>query len=616
MSIKQKILSRITAMFIVATVMIILIVSLNFREYGVNSATEKAEVMAELVKTGLTSHMVNGTMDQRDFFIDGISNLRDVEDLWVIRGENVVKQYGPPREMEKPRDKVDEAVLLTGKEQVVFEEEASRVKLRVSIPYNVTTKDRVKCITCHNAKVGETLGAVSMVFDISNVRSHGVSTIINILVTSLVAILIVLLVTNGILNPYLELFEGLKNSLRRASKGDFGGAINTSLTDEAGDMVASYDSFLEKLNNIFGEIDRKLRVFVANVEKRDDPLQESIDIVSQLSEIYNFKRAIEQDVTKEDIYQRLAEILKVRGGFINFTFSEIDQTGNELQVVFQEGKEYHCKDIICSDANKCRAKRVGKDVISTDFPHLCPSFESQEKEHLCIPINIGGNVGLVINAVFESKEELEEKRKFIHFIENFANEASPVIESKRLMKILRDSSLKDALTGLYNRRFLDEYVEKLAPQAIRHKHNVGILMIDMDYFKKVNDNYGHDIGDLVLKELSFILREGVRESDLVVRYGGEEFIIILNNIDSEDNMIAVAEKLRIAVEDKIINIGNEKTLKKTISLGASYFPKDTTSIWEAIKFADVALYQAKHTGRNKVVRFTPDLWTGESFNAV
>ncbi len=612
MSIKQKILLRVASMFAVATIIVIFIVSINFRDYGVNSAKDKANVIADLVKTGLTAHMVNGTMDSRDVFLDGIAKLKDVEDLWVIRGDNVVEQFGPPRIMEEPRDNIDKEVIKTGNPVEIFKEGTSSALLRVTIPYNVTTKDTIKCVSCHNAKIGETLGAVSMKFDISEIRGQGVDTVINILITTVIAIILVIVLTNSILNPYLELFEALKNSIKKASRGDFKGVINTGLTDEAGEMVSIYDQFLEKLDRVFGEIDKKLRIFVATNNK-DDLLRESTDIVGQLAELYNFKKAIELDVNKEDIYERLAALLDERFGIKNFTISEMDITGTESHIVFQKGEEFYCKREIFSDSNKCRAKRVGKNVVSSDFPHLCPSFDNNEKEHICIPITVGGNIGFVINIVFSTKEEIENKKGIVPFIHNFANEAAPVLESKRLMHILKESSLKDSLTGLYNRRFLDEYVEKLAPQVVRQKTNIAIMMIDMDYFKKVNDNYGHDIGDLVLKELSTVLSDNIREADLTVRYGGEEFIVILNDIESRESARAVSEKLRRKVEERVIKVGNEKTLKKTISIGLSFFPEDTSSIWEAIKYADVALYSAKTTGRNKVVEFTSDLWEGENY---
>ena len=184
---------------------------------------------------------------------------------------------------------------------------------------------------------------------------------------------------------------------------------------------------------------------------------------------------------------------------------------------------------------------------------------------------------------------------------------APVIHSKALLEKLRDSSLKDALTGLYNRRYLEEYLDRLKEQHIRNKQNIGVLMIDMDHFKRVNDTYGHDAGDIVLKELSFILSDTVRKSDLVIRFGGEEFIVFLINVEGETRTIEIAEKLRQRIEATDIEIGHSNTLSKTISIGASMFPDDSKSIWQVIKFADVALYQAKDTGRNKVIRFTQEM---------
>ena len=131
-------------------------------------------------------------------------------------------------------------------------------------------------------------------------------------------------------------------------------------------------------------------------------------------------------------------------------------------------------------------------------------------------------------------------------------------------------------------------------------------MIDVDYFKKVNDTLGHDAGDEVLKELSKVLKNSVRDSDFVVRFGGEEFIIILQNVKNEEGIIKVAEKIRESFANTKIAVSG-KTLTKTISIGVSIFPKDTKKIWEAIKYADLALYEAKHTGRNRVVRFDKKL---------
>ena len=194
----------------------------------------------------------------------------------------------------------------------------------------------------------------------------------------------------------------------------------------------------------------------------------------------------------------------------------------------------------------------------------------------------------------------------------YVRESVSVIEAKRLMGALRDSALKDQLTGLHNRRFLQEYTESLVAGVLRRGSRIGLIMCDLDYFKQVNDLYGHHAGDSVLKELAQIMRRSVREADIVIRFGGEEFLIVVMD-NAEETAFMVAEKIRENVALAKIHVPHGPELSKTISLGISEFPEDTESFWQAIKFADVALYRAKETGRNRSVRFTRDMWKEDQF---
>jgi len=201
------------------------------------------------------------------------------------------------------------------------------------------------------------------------------------------------------------------------------------------------------------------------------------------------------------------------------------------------------------------------------------------------------------------QQTLQDKTPFINV---YLREAAPVLETKRLMESLRDSTLQDPMTGLHNRRFLEEYVDTLVANVQRKSAHVAILMLDLDYFKMVNDTYGHDAGDAVLKALSTVLKQSVRASDLVIRYGGEEFLIIL--VDSAGEAAdRVAESIRLAVEGLKVKVGTIE-LCKTISIGISDFPANSETFWQAVKFADIALYQAKEQGRNRVIRFKPSMW--------
>lgn len=185
------------------------------------------------------------------------------------------------------------------------------------------------------------------------------------------------------------------------------------------------------------------------------------------------------------------------------------------------------------------------------------------------------------------------------------------IESKRFAEALKEQTYRDPLTNLYNRRFLEGIIDNLVAQILRRGTGLGVLMCDLDYFKSINDKYGHDVGDLVLKETSQLLAGNVRKSDLVVRFGGEEFLVLLLDI-KEGEAEKVAEKLRKAIE--LYEFKTPKgIIRRTISIGVSEFPQDTSAIWEAIKFADIALYKAKEAGRNKVMRFRKEFWTEEEY---
>jgi diguanylate cyclase (GGDEF)-like protein len=194
-------------------------------------------------------------------------------------------------------------------------------------------------------------------------------------------------------------------------------------------------------------------------------------------------------------------------------------------------------------------------------------------------------------------------------VESYLREAAPVLQAKRLMASLRESTLNDAMTGLRNRRFLEEYSETLVNQCKRRSTAMTLIMLDLDYFKKVNDTYGHDAGDAILIDLANIFKANVRDSDLVIRYGGEEFLIILLDTPAEAG-VQVAEKIRKAVEAHQFKAGSV-LLNKTISAGLADYPNDGQAFWQVLKFADVSLYAAKERGRNQVVRFTPDLWVSE-----
>lgn len=203
-----------------------------------------------------------------------------------------------------------------------------------------------------------------------------------------------------------------------------------------------------------------------------------------------------------------------------------------------------------------------------------------------------------------SEEILDEIQKNIEeIISNF-----PVPEDNKLDVIkkinfmysqTRYLSLTDALTGLYNRRHFNAELEREFMRSKRYGGNLCIAIIDIDFFKKINDTYGHLCGDYVLKEVAYLILENFRKTDMVFRYGGEEFVVIMTETSLENSLIPL-ERLRKTIENNNF-IYKDQKITVTVSIGVEANQTDTTD--EFLNNADKALYQAKQNGRNQTVLF-------------
>lgn len=595
---RQKVITSLVVIFSLFFIAMIVVTTLNFRDYGLKTAQDRAELTAEIVKIGLTSHMVNGIMDQRDYFLNQISSVEKISELWIARSPTVIKQYGEGHNNEIPRDKTDAEVLKSGLTKSVITEMTNKSLMRVTIPFSASEFGTPNCMTCHQAKEGEVLGVVSMVIDITEIRMGSIKTVLYNMGLTILAAIFIFLVINRFIKPFVSIFYSIRDVMQSAYRGDYSVRVKGHQNNESQAVASLLNNMLEKLQHTFEELDKKVYIFIKNKNyvKEPDPLVNINTTIERLSDIYKFKQTIENDKELCDIYNRIAYVLKNHFHLDDFTMTEIDNMNKIKRIVYSE-KGCHCGIL----DGECRADRIHASVDSSIFAKSCELYKLEGSDHICTPYIISNELALILTITTTDLKQTEYVRSIMSDVEDYVTTARPAIVSKKLMQTLNKIARIDQMTNMYNRKFLDEFADVSIPQALRAKTSYGVLMIDIDFFKMINDSYGHDVGDEAIRTVSDVIKKQIRKADIAIRYGGEEFLVLLYNCNDE-NIIKIAESIRVEFSKQKIS-ANGDMFSKTLSVGCSRFPTDSESIWKCIKFADIAMYSAKENGRNKVVAF-------------
>jgi diguanylate cyclase (GGDEF)-like protein len=593
--------------------LVLVALSLNaFRQFSVAGAEERARTAAEIVRVALTEAMANGTIGQRPQLFARLARVEGLADVRVVRGPSVTRQHGPGLTAEHPSDAIDQEVMASGRARYVLEEEAGDPVLRATIPYKAEAGSQPDCLQCHQAQSGEVLGALTLRISLAETRNRALWAVALLAGLVVFFALAALLLLRRQYQPIAAVAASVETVMAQAAAGDFTGQLAPQADGDARRIAEGVNRLMTALDKGIGAISRKVEQLMAfDLPRSRNMLISTQEMVEGLVDANRFKQAIEEDETKQEIYERLATIIGQRFDVDTFSIYEVANSKNHMRAMIVDGQAEPeirwCDQQILIRADACRARRTGHMVNGIDEPGICTMFRPRAagESHVCLPMILSGNAGCIVQLVARP-DTAPLVRAFVPFLRVFLNETAPVLEAKRLMENLKESTLRDAMTGLYNRRFIEAYMETLVASVKRRNTHLAVLMLDVDHFKKVNDTYGHDAGDRVLVAVAKTLKQTLRASDLVVRYGGEEFIAFLQDTDGAGGVQA-AEKVRLAVEGLRIGL-TQGNLQKTISIGVADFPADGVDFWEVVKFADAALYAAKERGRNRVVRFTADLW--------
>lgn len=321
----------------------------------------------------------------------------------------------------------------------------------------------------------------------------------------------------------------------------------------------------------------------------------------ELKNIHNdmeaYKRHIEKLKRQVEIKKALSEMIRVlpqmnnideikdkMKGFLVSSFEDLD-----VEIVSEFGHENLFSFIVNS-----KMPLLVKNV-STDLRFKRNFFKAEEKSVIAVPIIVSGIVSAVIKISSKKPDRLGEEE--LRILELMATSASISMENIILLKKVTELAIKDPLTGLYTHKYFQEKLEDEILRSARMKIPFSLIIADIDHFKRINDTYGHQVGDMVLKKVAELFSSAIRDVDCLARYGGEEFSFILPGINKM-KALELAEFLRKAMTDLILPGLKERF---SASFGISEFPLEAISKSQLIRLSDERLYKAKNSGRNKCV---------------
>ena len=352
------------------------------------------------------------------------------------------------------------------------------------------------------------------------------------------------------------------------------------------------------VNNEFGILSRSFFNMTSTLRREHE----------EIASLNRFSEAVTQCTSEVEVYDLLLHSLKERFQPRQVIIFKLYAAENFLEAaatLVPLPKEVGAWPVI-EEPHNCKAVRTGRSFVVNDvqIEPLCPSkfVLPLEGSYYCGPLIAGG---IIIGSVrMEAAKDLWTPDRQ-RLLESYLSGAASALSNLRLLDRMKQQANIDMLTGLYNRRFLEDYARKLFAIARRREQPVAMIMMDLDHFKSFNDLYGHEIGDRILRHFAKTVTGSMRETNLASRYGGEEFVVILPDTNAKSCTL-VAERIRKAVMVMVVPSNTEKPLPQlTVSMGVAIFPGNGQTLEEVIHASDKALYESKRNGRNRVTVAPP-----------
>lgn len=386
---------------------------------------------------------------------------------------------------------------------------------------------------------------------------------------------------------------------RKVEHGDLTQRLEVKGKDEIAQLAKAFNAMAEKLQQ---KVDSELNQRKA-LNQQVEALVEARTLESkQISNFSEMLQACQSIAEASDVVRQTAlHLFKANPGALYYQ----QQDQMTLLTSWNQVKSAsHCNNEDCWAVRRGKLHTLSKDSTSLPCRHLSDKVEAA----LCVPLFAKGDVVGFYH--LQAPDKLPEYqaaswlKQHTDLAITMAEHIALALANITLRNHLREQSLRDPLTGLFNRRYLEEAASRELQRAERNEQQLAVLVLDIDHFKQFNDDHGHQAGDDVLVNVAGVLQDMFRGDDMVCRFGGEEFVALLTNINQQQTMQR-AEQLRSTIAQSKWLIDG-KPLTVTVSVGAALFPQHGTDLDGLISLADEALYQAKNAGRNQVICYQPD----------
>jgi len=520
----------------------------QFDEQGVKNIQSQARETSDGLINGLNLLMVTGQIsdpDNRELLIKKMSSSSNVRELHVARAEQVNAQFGPGMPSEIPRDDLVKQVISSAKPAYVRELSADgRHVLRAVIPFVVSEDFRgTNCLSCHHVQVGSVNGAADVYMDLDGHMQNVAllnqwlwsgMLLFQLMLSVLIAIFVRVILQRHISHPVEKLQTTIDDI---HASGDL--SMRVKLPGQHPDI---------------GRISNSINAFLFNLESTS----KEMNLLSKVVE--NSEEAIL--ITDADKH-----IVFVNKSFERITGYRADEVLGKNPSILKSGlqDEHHYKSMW--DEINSKGSWRGEIFNRRKNGQVFPEWQS-----ISVVKNLKGEVTNYVSISMDITKR-KEAEAYIYKMANF-----------------------DPLTGLANRNLLNDRLSQAVMNAHRKNLKLAVMFLDLDDFKSINDGHGHAAGDALLKSVSTRLIECIREGDTLARQGGDEFILLLPDVDCAQSVSKVAEKLLAAISAPYSILGHE--MHVSVSIGIAMYPEDSDTVEALLKNADTAMYNAKQDGRN------------------